>query len=106
MSDETLQAKLEAANERLRRSAEDAKMRCTEMEARLSETGVLQVRRFGLHSRVDNVPNDNVSWWKRQERLCRKLEETDIERSRASDELRQSYLKLETVRQEKKVLVS
>ena len=43
MSDVTFQAKLEAANERLRRSAEDAKMRCTEMEARLSETGVLQV---------------------------------------------------------------
>ena len=39
------QAKLEAANERLRRSAEDAKMRCTDMEARLSETGVLQVRK-------------------------------------------------------------
>ena len=38
-----------------------------------------------------------------QERLCRKLEETDIERSLASDELRQCYLRLETVRQEKKV---
>ena len=37
--------------------------------------------------------------------MCRKLEETDIERSRAADALRQSYLKLETVRQEKKVLV-
>ena len=43
MSDVTFQAKLEATNERLRRSAEDAKMRCTEMEARLSETGLLQV---------------------------------------------------------------
>ena len=32
------------------------------------------------------------------------MEETDIERSRSADELRQSYLKLETVRQEKKVL--
>ena len=103
MSDENHQAKLEAANEGLRRSAEDAKMCCTEMEARLSETGVLQVRRFGLHSRVHNVPSDNVSWWKRQERLCRKLEETDIERSRAADELRKCYLRLETVRQEKKV---
>ena len=43
MSDVILEAKLEAANERLRRSAGDAKMRRTEMEARLSETGVLQV---------------------------------------------------------------
>ena len=33
------------------------------------------------------------------------MEETDIERSRAGDELRQCYLRLETVRQEKKVLI-
>ena len=32
------------------------------------------------------------------------MEETDVERSRTANELRQSYLKLETVRQEKKVL--
>ena len=31
------------------------------------------------------------------------MEETDVERSRTANELRQSYLKLETVRQEKKV---
>ena len=31
------------------------------------------------------------------------MEETDIERSRAADELRKCYLRLETVRQEKKV---
>ena len=46
----TFKAKLEAANENLRRSAEDAKMRCVEMEARLSETGVIQVGRFDVSS--------------------------------------------------------
>ena len=46
----TFKAKLEAANENLRRSAEDAKMRCVEIEARLSETGVIQVGRFDVSS--------------------------------------------------------
>ena len=63
MSDVTFQAKLEATNERLRRSAEDAKMRCTEMEARAwiaENRSVATARR----RRAENFQEVNEMKWR------------------------------------------